>query len=119
MAGSLTTAIIAVSVTVMSPMAPATAPPRWSGMPGATLGAIVQDWAARAGQPSPVVDPAVAAYRIGAVKVVAADYCAATARLVASLGHAATRPALMACGSTAAPLVIAASEAGDGGQAAR
>jgi hypothetical protein len=80
----------------------------WSAKADATLASVVADWAAEVGRPAPVVDPSVREYRIGPLSLDANDYCAATARLVAALGHSATRPELVRCGSAEEPLVIAA-----------
>ncbi len=107
MPGLATSAVFAVSVMV-APVAGPSSMAHWSAKADATLASVVADWAAEVGRPAPVVDPSVREYRIGPLSLDANDYCAATARLVAALGHSATRPELVRCGSAEEPLVIAA-----------
>lgn len=107
MAGLIKSAVIAVSTTVVNPAAPPATAPQWIAPPQTTLAAVIEQWADKAGQPKPVVDPQIGAYDIGQLSVRGQDFCTAVSKVAASLSYAALRPQVASCAEGQALKLIA------------
>src|SRR5262245_52939393 len=111
MAGLTTTAVMAVSVTVM-PVNPSAVPAsmqQWMAPTStALLSDVVVEWSKQAGVATPAIDSRIASVMVGGVTVQGENLCSALGKLVMALRHSDLRPQLKGCNGTNAPIQIVA-----------
>lgn len=108
MAGLVSSAVVAVSVTVGAAVPAAPVLKTSFETPAATtLAQAVELWSAQAGIAAPAVDHRVAGYQVGKMNLKAASACDAAQILANALRHAAVRP-VVSCGHDGAISVAGA-----------
>lgn len=103
----LTTTLMAISVTVVSPN-PSAVPvshQAFVASSDATLGQAVQEWSKANGLAAPLIDSAVATLSVGKITVTGNNVCEAVGRLVSALKYADTRPEMKSCSASGAVVV--------------
>lgn len=103
MVGLVTSAAMAVSVIVVAPGSGSGQMPQkqyFETPVQANFAQAVDQWADRAGLPTPQIDPRVATVSVGQLKVAGANICDAVRELVSALKHADQRPQLNDCGAS-------------------
>lgn len=99
MAGLVSSAVMAVSVSVVAP-APTATNALWVSAPTADLGTVLTDWSATAGVPHVSLPADLVGIQVGQVSVKAQDLCTAVRRLVSALRYTAPQARLTACDAT-------------------
>ncbi|MFD2263927.1 hypothetical protein ACFSM5_13580 [Lacibacterium aquatile] len=96
MAGLVASAVVAVSVSVVSPVShPSTA--TWVSPQSADLGSVLTKWSETAGVSDVSLPPELVGLQVGQVSVKAQDLCTAVQRLVSALRYASPQPRLASC----------------------
>ncbi len=107
MAGPLTSALLAVSITVVQPaVAPMPVNGVWAAPAAANFTQVVEQWSSQAGAPKPQVAPQLAALDLSQVSVKAPDLCSAVGKLVGAMKRMQPRPALAECDTASGRVVI-------------
>ncbi len=107
MPGPITSALLAVSITVVQPAAvPLANGGVWAAPTAANFTQVVEQWGAQAGMQKVQVAPQLASLDLSQVSVKAPDLCTAVGKLVGAMKRMQPRPALAECDTAAGRMVI-------------